>query len=154
MRKYLRLINPKRAVDDFAEQWQQPTPHRWQILGVACAATFALIMLFLPESQRKEPARPEITYITTWDESRSREEIIASNIANQERKERIAALLEERAELRKELYRELGRATGLDVDQMEAEIRAEEEADRAAAEAAQAAMLRQSEDSAAEPGGE
>ena len=154
MRKYLRLINPKRAVDDFAEQWQQPTPHRWQILGVACAATFALIMLFLPESQRKEPARPEITYITTWDESRSREEIIASNIANQERKERIAALLEERAELRKELYRELGRATGLDVDQMEAEIRAEEEADRAAAEAAQAAMLRQSEDTAAEQGGE
>ena len=154
MRKYLHMINPKRAVGDFAEQWQQPTPHRWQILGVACAATFALIMLFVPESQRMEPARPEITYITTWDESRSREEIIASNIANQERKERIEALLQERAELRKELYRELGRATGLDVDQMEAEIRAEEEADRAAAEAAQAAMLRQSEDSAAEPGGE
>ena len=150
MRKYLHMINPKRAVGDFAQQWQQPTPHRWQILGVACAATFALIMLFLPESQRAAPARPEITYITTWDETRSREEIIASNIANQERKERIEALLQERAELRKELYRELGRATGLDVDQMEADIRAEEEADRAAAEAVQ----RQPEASATEQGAE
>lgn len=142
MKQFLRRISPKRAVGDFVDHWQQPTPHRWQILGVACAATFAMFMLFMPESQRVKPARPEVTYITTWDESRTREEIIASNLANQERKDRIAALEEERAELRKELYRQLGRATFIDVDAMEAEI----DAERASEEAASAQQAPQPSD--------
>ena len=135
MRKYLRMISPRRAVGDFVEHWKQPQPHRWQILGVACAATFAMFMAFMPESQRGPLPRPEVTYITTWDESRTREEIVASNIEHQKRKDEIAALLEQRAELRKEMYRELGRATGLDVDEMEAKIKADEAAEKARLEA-------------------
>ena len=133
MKRFLRLFSPKRAVGDFVDHWKQPTPHRWQILGVAAALTFAMFMLFVPESQRIKPARPEITYISTWDEARTRDEIIASNVAHQERKDRIEALMEERAEVRKEMYRQLGRATFIDVDAMERELEAETAAQEAAA---------------------
>jgi len=121
MKRFLRLISPRRAVNDFTEQWRQPSPHRWQILGVACAATFALFMLFVPDATRIEAKRPELTYITTFDENRSEAEIIASNCANQELQNALQARLDERAELRREMYRELGRATFVDVDEMEAQ---------------------------------
>ncbi len=134
MKQFLRRISPKRAVTDFAEQWRQPTPHRWQILGVACAATFALFMLFVPDSARVPPARPDLVYISTFEEGRSDAEIIASNCANQELQDAIEARLAERAELRRDMYRALGRATFIDVDEMEAEIEAEREADGAVEE--------------------
>jgi len=135
---FWRRISPATAVEDFAREWRQPTPHRWQILGVAVAATFAIAMVFIPESQRVAPARPEVTYISTFAPDRTQEEIIASNLANQKRKDERAALFAEREERRKDMYRQLGRATFIDVDAMEAEIeqeRAAEEA-RAAARAA------------------
>jgi len=115
-------ISPKRAIDDFSGQWHQPTPHRWLILCVAIAATFAVFMVFVPESQRAAPARPQVTYITTWAADRSRDEIVASNLANQARKEALAARRAQIEERRKELYRQLGRATFVDVDAMEADI--------------------------------
>ncbi len=124
MKRFLRLISPRRAVNDFTEHWRQPTPHRWQILGVACAATFALFMLFVPESTRIEQRRPELIYITTFEEGRTEEQIIASNCANQQLQNQLQARLEERIELRKEIYRELGRATFVDVDEMEAQAEA------------------------------
>lgn len=130
---YWRRINPKHAVEDFAREWRQPTPHRWQIMGLAIAATFAMFMIFVPESQRIEPARPEVTYITTFDPDRTREQIIASNIANQKRKEELAALIAEREELTRDMYRQLGRATFIDVDAMEAELERERAAEAAAA---------------------
>ncbi len=118
-----------RRCSDFAGQWHQPTPHRWQILGVACAATFALFMLFVPGSERKVPDRPELIFISTLDENRTEGEIIASNCANEVLKDELQALLDEREERRREMYRTLGRATFVDVDAMEAEA----EAERAAA---------------------
>ncbi|WP_052768919.1 hypothetical protein [Aurantiacibacter marinus] len=125
MKRLLRLISPRRAVNDFTEQWRQPTPHRWQILGVACAATFALFMLFVPDGARIEPRRPELIYISTLDESRTEEQIIASNCANQRLQNQIQVRLQERAELRRQIYRDLGRATFVDVDEMEARAEAD-----------------------------
>lgn len=136
MKGFFRRVSPKRAVNDFAEHWRQPTPHRWPILGVAVAATFALFMLFVPEDRRIEPRPPEVIYISTWEEGRTEQEIIASNCANHRLKEELKAKLEQRAELRKDLYRTLGRATFIDVDAMEAEI----EAERGAQEPASAAQ--------------
>lgn len=127
MRKFLRLISPKRAVLDFVEVWNQPTEHRWPVMGVALAATFALFMLFIPSSQRIAPQPPEVIYISTFEEGRSANQIIASNCRNQELKDALEARLEERAELRRDIYRALGRATFLDVDEMDAEL-AEEQA--------------------------
>src|SRR5690606_5818539 len=94
-----------------------------------------LMMMLIPKSERVAPPRPEVTYITSWRADRTDEEIVASNLENQRRKEERAALEEERAELRKEMYRDLGRATGIDVDEMEREIAREE----AAAEAQETA---------------
>lgn len=125
MKRFLRRISPKRAVGDFTEQWKRPTPHRWQILGVACAATFALFFTLIPDAERITPARPELVYITTLDENRSDAEIIADNCANQELQDAIEARIAEREELRRELYRALGRATFVDVDEMVEEAEAE-----------------------------
>ncbi|MDE1467616.1 hypothetical protein [Aurantiacibacter sp. D1-12] len=125
MKRFLRRISPKRAVGDFAEQWKRPTPHRWQILGVACAATFALFFTLIPDGTRIIPERPELIFITTLDENRSDAEIIAENCANQELQDAIDARIAEREELRREMYRQLGRATFVDVDEMEAQAEAE-----------------------------
>ena len=135
---FWRTISPRRAVADFLEEWRRPQPYRWQALGIAVAITLGLMLLFIPESQRGEPLRPHVTYITSWYADRTEEEIIASNIENQRRQDELAALAAERAELRKDLYRQLGRATGLDVDKMEREIARQEAAERAAREAQQA----------------
>lgn len=116
---FWRQISPRGAVGDLVEQWKQPTPHRWQILGVSVAATFALITLFIPESQRKEPEHPKVTWITTFAPGRTDAEIIQSNIENQKKQERIRALQAEAEARRKEIYRTIGRASGFDVDALE-----------------------------------
>ena len=132
MKGFFRRISPRRAVSDFADHWQQPTPHRWQILGVAMAATFAIFVLFVPDGQRIAPAPPDVMFISTFDESRSDAQIIASNCANQRYQDDLAEMLAASEERKREIYRALGRATFIDVEEMEAEI----EAERAAAEAA------------------
>ena len=123
------------AFDDLLQYWRQPTPYRWQILGASVALTYTLMVLFIPESELKEPARPEVTFISTFDPDRTDEEIRASNIENQRRKEARQAEAEARAQRKREAYKALGRATGLDDEAMERQI----ERDRAAEEAAAAA---------------
>lgn len=97
--------------------------------------TFTLMVLFIPESQRIEPRRPEVTYISTFATDRTDEEIAASNRENQERQDRLRAEAQARAERKKDAYRALGRASGFDVEAMEEQI----ERERAAEEAAIAA---------------
>lgn len=134
---FWKKISPRAAVTDFLAQWRRPTEHRWLALGLSVVITGGIMLAFLPEGGIAEPARPEITYISTFAPDRTEEEIVASNVENQKRKDELAALLEQRAELRKELYRELGRATGLDVDAMEAKIEEDRAAELAAQQAAQ-----------------
>ena len=131
-----RRISPRRAVADFAHEWQQPNPYRWRVLGVSIAATFAILMVFVPKNQRVTPRPPEVTWITTYAPGRTDAEITASNLLNQQRKEELAAQQAAREERRKELYRQLGRATGLDVDAMEADIARESAAEQAASQGA------------------
>jgi hypothetical protein len=116
---FWKRFSPKRAVLDFADEWRQPTPHRWPILGVAVAFTFSMLMVFLPESKRLPPPAPDVTYISTWSADRTQAEIVASNLANQQRKDEIAALMAERQQQRREAFRALGRASFIDVDALE-----------------------------------
>lgn len=135
MKQFLRMISPRRAVADIVGVWRQPTEHRWGVLGVAAAATFAMFVLFIPESQRVAPEAPEVIYISTWEEGRGEAEIIASNCRNQQLKDDLEDRLAQRAEIRRDIYKALGRATFIDVDAIEAEAeqaRAEEEAAAAA----------------------
>jgi len=120
--KYLQRFSPRNAVgavDDLLTYWRQPTPYRWQILGVAVAMTFTMMVLLIPESERATPERPTVTYITTFDPERTDAEIVASNVENQKRKDAREAELAARAERRKERARALARASGFDPDELE-----------------------------------
>ncbi len=123
-------VSPKAAFSDFRGEWGN-NPYRWRVLAVSIAATAGVMILAIPPDERVEPRPLPVTYITTFEDGRTKAEILASNLANQKRKEERQALLEKREELRKSLYRELGRATGLDVDAMEKEIAEQEAAEEA-----------------------
>ena len=123
---YWRRLNPRGGLDDFLDYWRQPTPYRWQILGVSVALTFTLMVLFVPENQRAEPRRPEVTYISTFEAGRTDEQIRASNLVNQRRQDELRARRAALEERKKEMYRQLGRATGVVVDAMEERIAREE----------------------------
>jgi hypothetical protein len=143
--RYMNRFSPRGAVDalsDLLDYWRQPTPYRWQILGLSVAITFTLMVLFIPETQRAEPRRPDVTYISTFAPGRTDEEIAASNLENQKRQEELEAQRLAREEARKERARILGRATGIDVDALEAQMKrrlAEQEAAQEAARRARAA---------------
>lgn len=121
----LTNVSPRGGIGSFIDQWRQPTPYRWPILGVSVALTFAMSMLFIPKTERAPPEKMAITYISSWPENRPEKEIIASNIANQKRKEAEAKVEQERVEFRKEFYRKLARASGMDPDALEREYRAQ-----------------------------
>ncbi|TIX49649.1 hypothetical protein [Alteraurantiacibacter aquimixticola] len=139
MKQFLRRISPKRALVDLWQVWTAPEQsHRWPVLGVSIALTFAMFMLFIPESQRIEPRPPEVTWISTFSEDRTEQQIIASNCRNQQLKDALQARLDQRAEIRRDLWMALGRATFIDVDAIEAEA----EATRATAEQSGNAPIR------------
>ena len=114
----LKDVSPVGSIGDFVEHWKQPTPYRWQILGIAVALTFTLITLLVPKTERAPPAKPTIIWINSWPEGRSEQEILASNVANQKRKDADAAIEKRREEFRKEFYRKLARASGMDPDEL------------------------------------
>jgi hypothetical protein len=139
--RYMHRFSPSvaaSALGDLLAYWRQPTPYRWQILGLSVGLTFALMVLFIPESQRIEPRPPEVTLISTFEAGRSDAEIMASNRENQKRQDELRALREAAAERKREAYKALGRASGFDVEAMERQI----ERDRAAEEAAEARRTR------------
>lgn len=138
--RFLRRLNPVPGIKDFWSEFSRPNPHRWPILGVSMLMTFGLLFLFTQERVIGLPAEPEVIYISTFEEGRSDEEILASNRANQEQQDALRQAREEREERRRELYRALGQATGLDTEEMEREI-AEERAREEAEEARQRAEL-------------
>ena len=125
---FRRRISPRGAIADFIELWRAPQPYRWQILGLSVALTFTMMMLLIPKSERIPPARPDVTFISTWEEGRTDEEIIASNLENQRRKDEAAALAAERQARRREAFRALGKASGFDVDELERQFSDEEPA--------------------------
>lgn len=133
---FWRKISPTGAAKDFAHEFVRPNPYRWRIVAVSAVATVSLFSVMWNEGEEGPPPRPVVTYITSWRADRTDAEIIASNIANQKRKDELAAQEAARQERIKELYRTLGRASGMDVDKMEREAAAERAADEARAKAA------------------
>ena len=111
-------VSPVGGIGSFIDQWKQPTPYRWQILGVSVALTFTMMVLFAPKTERAPPAKPDVIWIDSWPEGRSDKEIVASNLENQKRKEADAAIEQERIEFRKQFYRKLARASGMDPDEL------------------------------------
>lgn len=118
---FWRNISPRGALADLLSTWREPTPHRWQILGISVAATFAMMVVFLPENERVPPEKPTITWINTFAPGRTDQEIAESNLENQQRQDAIRAEEEAQAERRREFYRAVGRASGFDVEELERE---------------------------------
>ncbi len=140
--------NPAGAIADFRQVFQQAGKLRWWIALAAMVPTMVLFSSFLFQTWYGPPPKPEITWITTLDSNRSDAEIVASNIANQKRKDALAAEQEKREEAAREVYRKLGRASGMDVDSIDREAKAERDAAKAKRQREQAealARLKQSE---------
>jgi hypothetical protein len=95
---------------------------RFGVLLAAVAMTGTILYQFTAEKWRVPIARPDVTYITTFDPTRTDAQIRASILANQRRQDAIRAEQARREEEARKAYRELGRATGIDVDAMEREI--------------------------------
>ena len=124
-------FNPTSGIVDFWHEFRKPNPFRAPIL-LASMAPFGLIFWWLSgETVYKAPERPQITYISTFDPDRTDEEIIASNIANQEVKDLREADAERRAERKRELYKALGAAAGMDVEEIDRRGREAREAEEA-----------------------
>lgn len=133
-------FNPKAGILDFWDEFRKPQPYRWLILAVS-SIPFALIMAWaISEKVYLPPERPSITYIPSFAPNRTDEEIIASNIENQKRKDERAARIAEYEEKKREAYKALGAASGFDVEEMERRA-LEERAAEEAAEAAQNAQV-------------
>ena len=131
----MRHVNPRGMFADFATVWKQAGSNRWRIAAVAAACTIGLFSVMWQEEARGPPPRPKITYITTFAPGRSEAEIVASNLANQKRKEALAAEQAKRDEEVRQIYKTLGKMSGMDVDAIEKKAAA----DRAAEEAAERA---------------
>lgn len=116
---------------DFMEVVRQAGDNRWRIGFAALACTIAVFSVMMQEGGRGQPRPPEVTYITVWDPHRTEAQIIASNIENQRRKERLAAEQARRDEETRKVYKALGRASGMDVDAIEAKAKAERAAEEA-----------------------
>jgi hypothetical protein len=131
-----RVVSPKGAMEDFAEVVRQAGPNKWRIAVLSALATGGMFSVMWMEGAQGPPARPKVTYITSWPAHRSDAEIIASNQANQRRKEALAAEQAKREEAVRQMYKDLGRASGMDVEAIEAKAKAD------AADAAKAAQSR------------
>lgn len=133
---FFRKVNPRGAIADFREVWRQAGRNRWRFAVLSAIVTTAIFSVIWQEGAIGPPIRPTIDYITVWDPHRTDAEIMASNIANQKRKDRLAAEQAARDEEVRQMYKTIGRASGMDVDAIEAKAKADEAAAaRARAEA-------------------
>ena len=130
-------FNPATGIADFWKEFRKPQDHRWAILLASVLPVIGILYWATQQSVTGPPPRPEVTWISTFAPDRTDEEIIASNIANQERKDALAAERARREEEKKQMYRDLGRATGIDVDEMERRIEEERAAEAGAASQAE-----------------
>ncbi len=137
---YWRNINPTGAIADFRTVFQQAGRNRWRFAFLAALTTLGVFSIMVQENWKKPRPKAEITYITSWRADRSQAEIIATNIANQKRKEARAAEQAQREEAVRNIYKKIGRASGMDVDGIERQARIDQAAETAAAKTKAAAI--------------
>lgn len=136
-------FNPAPGVLDFWNEFRKPNPWRVPTLLISMAP-FGIILWWLTgETLYKDPERPTITYITTFDPTRTDAEIAASNEANQEVKDLREADRQAREERKRELYKALGAAAGMDVEEIDRRAREAEAVEAAEREAQREELLGQ-----------
>ncbi len=139
---FRHAVSPRGMLEDFIEVVRQAGDNKWRIGIAAAACTIGVFSLMWKEEVRGNPRPPEVTYITVWDPHRTQAQIIASNIENQRRKERLAAEQAKRDEDVRQMYKAIGRASGMDVDKIERDAKAEQAREAAREKAMLAAAQR------------
>lgn len=132
---YWHNINPVGAIADFRAVFKQAGRNRWRFAILAGLTTLGIFSIMVQESWKRPRIKAEITYITSWRADRSDAEIIASNIANQKRKDIRAIEQAKREEAVRNIYKKIGRASGMDVDAIERRAVADRTAEAAATKA-------------------
>ena len=136
--RFMRDISVRGSISDLRVVVEQAGPHKWTFAIVAAICTAGLFSLLVGYEERGLPRPPVVTYITSWPADRTEAEIIASNIENQKRKERLAAEQAKREAEVREIYKTIGRMSGMDVEAIEKKAEAERAAERAATQKAAA----------------
>lgn len=139
-------FNPKPGILDFWNEFRRPNRYRWPILAVSTLPFVVIFYWLSGETVYSSPERPQITYITTFDPTRTDNEIIASNLENQEYKELREAAEKRIEERKREMYKALGAATGMDVEEIDRRGEAARAAEEAAARAEQDALMGRARD--------
>lgn len=129
---YWADVKPTGMIADFREVWKQAGTNRWRFAALSAACTFAIFAVMWNQEAKGPPHPPEVTYITSWHADRTDAEIEASNIANQERKERYAAEQAKRDKQVRDIYKTLGRMAGMDVEKIAREADAQQAAEEKA----------------------
>ena len=128
---FLKNADPVGAIADFRAVYREAGANRWWIAALASTITFVLFAGLGWKVWYKAPPKPEIIWITTYAPDRTEAEVIASNIENQKRKDRLAAEQAVREEAARKVYRTIGKMSGMDTEAIEKKAAAE----RAVAEA-------------------
>ena len=131
-RRILRRLNPITALGDLGEQLSTPYPHRFKIILAAMAVTGGLFSLIWQEGGAGLPHPPQIIYIESFAPNRSEAEIVAGNIAATKAGRAADAEEAAGAERVRQMYKTLGRVSGMDVDKIEADAKADRQAEEAA----------------------
>lgn len=129
---YWRQVSPTGAIADFVAVWRGAGHNRWRFAALSAAVTFAIFSVMWQQEVKGPHPAPEVTYVTTYSPDRTDEEIMASNIANQKRKEQLQAEQAARDEEVREIYKTLGRVSGMDVEEIEREAAIERAAEERA----------------------
>lgn len=137
----LRRFNPGPGAADLWEYIKQPQEYRWPIVAASCIPVAVILLWAGSESVIAPLDRPNVTYITTLDENRTDEEILASNIENQRIQDERRARIQEIEDRKRELYKALGAASGMDVEAMEEQAAAERAREEAELEALRREVL-------------
>ena len=135
--RFKSRFHVKSGVADLWDYIREPRPYRWSLLFVSALIPVGALLALSQESHFRPPDAPKVTYISTFAEGRTDEEIRQSNVENQRRKEERQAELDRIEQEKRDLYRRVGAATGVDTTAAEAKA----EAERAAAEKAERERL-------------
>jgi len=132
---FWRNISPTGAIGDFITVFRQAGSNRLRFALLSAAMTIGVFSIMSGESWKIQRKLPEITYINSWPLDRTEEETRAFIEANQKRKEQREELQRQYDEEGRKLWKTLGKASGMDVDSIEAKVKADEAAAKAKAEA-------------------
>lgn len=131
LNRFWRDVNVRSAWGDLRTVIEQAGSNKWRFALLSAVCTIAVFSVMWQEGGRGLPKPPTVTYITSWPADRSEAEIVASNIANQKRKEKLAAEQAQREAEVREIYKKIGRYSGMDVDAIEKKAEAERRAEEA-----------------------